>query len=191
MNFSSIYFQEEAYSEELKGKEDEELRLTSTDDDDDKLKDDISDEEGDLSQNVKQESKEGDKNFMDRQIKVESTDNLDEQQKNVKGRMKENGNSTEADLYGDLPEPVQQEPDGAGGSSDTGIKSKKKKRKEKKEKKKKKKKEKDKDREEKDDQRRRKRELASQICLAKKIAEKEKREKRQVLNLNIISPSQH
>ena len=163
----------------MKGKEDEELRLTSTDDDDDdKLKEDIYYEEGDLSQNVKQESEKGDNHFMDRQIKVESTENFNEQQKNAKCRMKENGNSTEADLYGDLPEPVQQEPDGAGGSSDNGIKSKKKKRKEKKEKKKKKKKEKDKDREEKDDEQRRKRELASQICLAKKIAEKEKREKR-------------
>ena len=161
----------------MKGKDDEDLRLTSTDDED-KLKDDISDEEEGRDPNVHEQVEERNYNCVDIKIKVESTDNVDEQPKKVKGGIKENGNSKEADLYGDLPEPVQHVPDDGGGSCDTASKSKKKKKKEKKEKKKKKKKEKDKEREEKDDERRRKRELASQICLAKKIADRDRREKR-------------
>ena len=85
-------------------------------------------------------------------------------------------------LYDDLPEPKHSEPREEDLSDESTTKGKKKKKKDKKEKKKKRKKEKDKDRE-KDDSRRRKRELATQITLAKKIADKEKREIRRYANL--------
>ena len=85
-------------------------------------------------------------------------------------------------LYDDLPEPKHSEPREEDLSDESTTKGKKKKKKDKKEKKKKRKKEKEKDRE-KDDSRRRKRELATQITLAKKIADKEKREIRRYANL--------
>lgn len=165
--------QVEEYGDEFKGKDEEDLRLTSTDDED-KFKD-ISDDD-----DYKEEGNKDDANGMahvGRKIKTESCEEANHRgPSKLEDRHQENGNSKEAYLYDDLPEPVKQEPDDDGGSDDTTTKSKKKKKKEKKEKKKKKKK--DKEREEKDESRRKKRELASQICLAKKIAEKDKREKR-------------
>ena len=162
--------QQGEYGDEFKGKEDEEdLRLTSTDDED-KLKD-ISDEDyKDTSKND-----DNDSVHVDRKIKTEPVE--EEKYKEVGSlghRNRQNGNSKVTDLYGDLPEPVKQELDDEVGSDDKASKSRKKKKKDKKEKKKKKKK--DKERDEKDESRKRKRELASQISLAKKIAEKDIRE---------------
>merc|ERR1739844_882373 len=99
----------------------------------------------------------------------EKDDTSDEEQ--------QNNISQSTKLYDDLPEPKKSEPRQEDLSDESTTKGKKKKKKDKKEKKKKRKKEKGKDRE-KDDSRRRKRELATQITLAKKIADKEKREMR-------------
>ena len=88
-------------------------------------------------------------------------------------------------LYENLPKPeIIQALGDDQDSEDSTAKNKKKKKKDKKEKKKKKKKVKD--RSDKDDSRKKKRELESQIYLAKRIAEKEKREKknRYVFSIN-------
>ena len=98
-----------------------------------------------------------------------------------------NGGSKFTDLYDSLPKPVKiQELGDDKDSDDSTAKNKKKKKKDKKEKKKKKKKEKD--RSDKDDSRKKKRELESQIYLAKRIAEKEKREKKNRYDLSSNIP---
>ena len=158
------------YGDEFKGKEDEDLRLTSTDDDNDEKIGDISGDDGierSSSEEIKQKIKRESKDELIRDIKRE---------RDMKGEEK-NGDANSSNLYENLPDPKNR------GSCDdesdnSSVKTKKRRKKDKKEKKKKKKKEKERDRSEKDEIHKKKRELESQIHLAKKIADKEKREMR-------------
>ena len=160
------------YGDEFKGKEDDDLRLTSTDDDNEPTRndsnEDIYDQDSDVEKHTNAKTNTGSGPM------PEKDDTSDEEQ--------QNNISQSTKLYDDLPEPKQSEPREEDLSDESTTKGKKKKKKDKKEKKKKRKKEKEKDRE-KDDSRRRKRELATQITLAKKIADKEKREIRRYANL--------
>jgi len=146
--------------------------LTSTDDDNEPTRndsnEDIYDQDSDVEKHTNAKTKTGSGPM------PEKDDTSDEEQ--------QNNISQSTKLYDDLPEPKQSEPREEDLSDESTTKGKKKKKKDKKEKKKKRKKEKEKDRE-KDDSRRRKRELATQITLAKKIADKEKREMRRYANL--------
>merc|ERR1712126_707052 len=128
------------YGDEFKGKEDEDLRLTSTDDDNDEKIGDISGDEG-----IERSSRQ--------KIKRESKDELirdTKRERDMKGEEKKNGEANSSNLYENLPDPKNQ------GSCDdesdnSSVKTKKRRKKDKKEKKKKKKKEKERDRSEKDD----------------------------------------
>ena len=162
--------QEGNYGDEFQGKEDEDLRLTSTDDDE-KIKDAC---DGDRN---KEDSDDND-NKLDitgRQIKEQYNNESKIKEDTSKNDGKQNGKSKSNDLYENLPKPEIQDHCEDEDSDDSTSKSRKKKKRDKKDKKKKKKKEREKDREDKDDLRRKKRELATQISLAKKIADKEKR----------------
>ena len=143
--------------------------MTSTDDDENMK--DMSEEDN----NKRGNDDEVDGASIRRKIKLENEDILKKVSR-TKDLVHQNGGGKPSDLYENLPEPVLQEQCNEEDSDDSTTKSKKKKKKDKKEKKKKRKK--DKDRGDKDDSRKKKRELASQISLAKRIAEKEKRETR-------------
>ena len=160
------------YGDEFKGKEDEDLRLTSTDDDNDEKIRDFSGDDG-----IERSSSEETKQKIKREFKDELIRDT-KRERDMKGEEKKNGEAKSSNLYENLPDPKN-----LGSCDDesdnSSAKTKKRRKKDKKEKKKKKKKEKERDRSEKDDIHKKKRELESQIHLAKKIAEKEKREMRQ------------